>query len=54
VDKAATLYRRWHPSHGIDINDAMLAATVHASGGMIFCLNTKHYPMPEVMARKAW
>ena len=28
VDAAATLYRLWQPSHGLDINDAILAATV--------------------------
>ncbi len=50
----AALYRRWHPSHGIDINDAMLAATAHEAGGVIYCLNMKRYPMPEAMVRKAW
>ena len=54
VDLAATLYRRWHPGHGIDINDAFLAATVMSSGGKIYCLNVKHYPMPEVLSEKPW
>ena len=54
VDRAAALYRRWHPSHGLDINDAILAATALRTGGQIFCLNLKHYPMPELMVRKAW
>ena len=54
VDAAAALYRRWHPSHGLDINDAILAATVMQTGGQIFCLNTKHYPMPGLLVRKAW
>jgi predicted nucleic acid-binding protein len=54
VDKAATLYRRWAPSHGIDANDALLAATVMITGGKIVCLNVKHYPMPEVVVEKAW
>ena len=54
VDAAAALYRRWQPSHGLDINDAILAATVYQTGGQIFCLNTKHYPMPGLLVRKAW
>ena len=54
IDKAASLYRRWHPSHGVDINDAILAATAIETGGQIFCLNTKHYPMPDLLVRRAW
>ena len=54
VDQASTLYRRWNPSHGLDINDAMLAATAMLQGGHIFCLNAKHYPMPDVVVKRAW
>jgi predicted nucleic acid-binding protein len=54
IDHAATLYWKWHPSHGIDANDAILAATAIETGGKIFCLNTKHYPMPDVIVEKAW
>ena len=54
IDKAAALYRRWRPSHGVDINDAVLAATAMQTGGQIFCLNTKHYPMPDLLVRRAW
>src|SRR5260370_19808400 len=48
VDRAAELYRRWNPSHGIDVNDALLAATVATSGGKILTQNLKHYPMHEI------
>jgi predicted nucleic acid-binding protein len=54
VDRAAALYRQWHPAHGLDINDAILAATAMETGGQIFCLNTKHYPMPNLVAVRAW
>jgi predicted nucleic acid-binding protein len=54
IDKAASLYRKWHPSHGIDINDAILVATVMQTGGKIFCLNRKHYPIPEILVTKGW
>lgn len=54
VDDAAELYRKWHPTHGIDINDAMLAATVVSTGGKIYTLNVKHYPTPDLAIVKAW
>lgn len=54
VDAASVLYRKWNPGFGTDVNDAVLAATVMKSGGIIYCLNKKHYPMPEIMVRKAW
>jgi hypothetical protein len=54
VDFGATLYRQWHPSHGADVNDCILAATVMLTGGKIYTLNTKHYPMPDIVAVRAW
>ena len=54
VDDAATLYRRWHPSHGVDLHDVLLAATAMRTGGRIYTLNLKHFPMPEVSVDRAW
>ena len=54
IDEAAALYRTWHPSDGLDINDAILAATAMRTGGQIFCLNKKHYPMRDVLVNRAW
>ena len=54
IDAAAVLYRKWRPTHGIDINDAILAATALQTGGQIFCLNKKNYPMPDLVVRRAW
>jgi predicted nucleic acid-binding protein len=54
IDKAGEIYRRWNPRAGTDPNDAILAATVLETGGRIYTLNTKHYPMPEIIARRAW
>ncbi len=54
IDKAGEFYRHWNPRNGIDINDAILAATAIQSQGSIYTLNTKHYPMPEVVVRQAW
>jgi predicted nucleic acid-binding protein len=52
VDLGGILYRKWHPSHGLDINDALLAALVMQTGGKLFCLNKKHYPMPDIIVEK--
>jgi predicted nucleic acid-binding protein len=54
IDKAGEIYRAWNPRAGIDVNDAILAATVLQSGGKIYTLNTKHYPMPELLVQRAW
>ena len=54
VDKASSLYRKWNPSNGIDPNDAILAATAQITGGKIFTLNTKHFPMKDIVVSKAW
>ncbi len=54
IDQAGKLYRKWNPSHGIDINDAILAATVQSTGGKIYCLNVKHYPFNDIPVQKAW
>lgn len=54
IDKAGEIFRAWNPSHGIDTNDAILAATAMETGGKIFCLNTRHYPMPDLLVERAW
>jgi hypothetical protein len=54
VDRAAGLFRQWKPSHGLDINDAILAATAQVTGGRIYCQNIKHYPMPGLVVERGW
>ena len=54
IDKAGEIYRKWNPRNGIDVNDAILAATVLQTGGIIYTLNSKHYPMPEVTIQRGW
>ena len=54
VDLAGRLFRKWNPSHGVDTNDAILAATAMQTGGRIYTLNVKHYPMPELNVQRAW
>jgi hypothetical protein len=54
VDHGGDLYLQWHLSHGIDENDAILAATVAVTGGKIYTQNLKHYPMPDIAVLKGW
>lgn len=54
IDEAGRLYRRWNPSHGMDANDAILAATVLLNGGVLYTINKRHYPMSDVAVQKAW
>jgi len=54
IDKAGEIYCKWNPRNGIDVNDAILAATVLQTGGIIYTLNSKHYPMPEVTIQRGW
>jgi len=54
VDRGGELYRKWASSHGVDVNDAILAATVLETGGRLFTLNLKHFPMPGLAVAKAW
>jgi predicted nucleic acid-binding protein len=39
------LRRDWGRSHGVGLNDALIAATAQSLGLRLFSLNLKHYPM---------
>lgn len=54
IDQAARFFREWNPSHGIDPNDAILAATVAVYGGRIITQNISHYPMPGIPVQRGW
>lgn len=54
VDLGGELYRTWHPSHGIDVADALLAATALKTGGRIHTLNRRHFPMEDLLVMQAW
>jgi predicted nucleic acid-binding protein len=54
VDKAATYYQMHHPSQGMDVNDALLIATVMHFGGILYTLNVKHYPKDGIVVHRAW
>ncbi len=46
IAKSGGLLRRdYHPSHGVRLADALLAATALAHNAQLKTLNVKHYPM---------
>ena len=54
VDDAAEIFRAWNPSHGIDVHDALLAATILDTGGRLYTQNIKHFPMPDLPVTRGW
>ncbi|NJN70715.1 MAG: type II toxin-antitoxin system VapC family toxin, partial [Nitrospira sp.] len=42
---AGDLRRRWGPSHGTDLPDAILAATAESNRLPLVTFNVRHYPM---------
>jgi predicted nucleic acid-binding protein len=49
VGRQAGIYlRQYRRSHGIEIADALIAATVAANRAQLWTRNRKHYPMKEV------
>lgn len=43
--RAGLLRRQYLKSHGLEIADAIIAATAHAEGSELVTLNRKHFPM---------
>ena len=54
VDRAGALYRRWNPAHGIDVNDALLSASVMETGGKLYTLNERHFHMLDIPFIRPW
>jgi predicted nucleic acid-binding protein len=54
VNRAAPLFWQFQRSHGVDRNDALLAAAALLSEATVYTLNVRHFPMPGVRAIRAW
>lgn len=47
-EQAGYYLRSYHKSHGVEIADALIAATAKVCQALLFTLNRRHYPMPEI------
>lgn len=54
MEFAGDLFRRWHPSNGLDESDALLAASAMLGRGTLYTLNVRHFPMPELNVVRPW
>jgi predicted nucleic acid-binding protein len=45
---AGEYLRVYHPSHQLELGDALIAATALVRGAALWTRNRKHYPMPEI------
>ena len=54
IEFGAQIFRKWQPSHGTDVHDAILAATTKLTGGKIVTLNRKHFPMTDLVVESPW
>jgi len=50
-ERAGAFMRHFHKSHGIDIPDAIIAATAEHHGLTLATLNVKHFPMFQKLKR---
>jgi predicted nucleic acid-binding protein len=46
--RAGEYLRRYRKSHGLELGDALIAATAVGQGAALWTRNRKHYPMPDV------
>lgn len=45
AEKGGFYRRDFGPSHGVDLNDAIIAATAEVEAKSLVTLNRKHFPM---------
>ena len=46
--QAGYYLQKYSKSHGVELGDALIAASAGVSGLMLWTMNKKHYPMPEI------
>ena len=48
-EKAGEYLAKYRESHGVQLGDALIAASVFRSRSALVTLNRKHYPMPDIL-----
>ena len=51
---AGRYLNKYRKSHGMNMADAIIAATAKLTGSKLYTLNTKHYPMSDIEAIKPY
>lgn len=51
ADRGGVLLRHFQASHGLDVSDALIAATAAQHGLELATLNIKHFPMFKGLKR---
>lgn len=46
--KAGQYLKSYSKSHGLELGDALIAATAHSNGMPLWTLNKRHYPMRDI------
>jgi predicted nucleic acid-binding protein len=46
--KAGEYLQKYARSHGVELGDALIAASAHCSESPLWTLNKKHYPMKDI------
>ncbi|MBN1568355.1 MAG: type II toxin-antitoxin system VapC family toxin [Acidobacteria bacterium] len=46
--KAGHYLQKYSKSHGLEVGDALIAASAGVAGLSLWTINKKHYPMPEI------
>jgi len=46
--RAGEFLRLYRKSHGLELGDALIAASAVANAALLWTRNRKHYPMPEI------
>jgi len=47
--RAGTYLRRYRRSHGVEVADALIAASAVENGAALWTRNRRHYPMKEIV-----
>ena len=50
--KAGSYLRAFNRSHGVEVADALIAASAHIHGLKLLTLNLRHYPMRDVRKQR--
>ena len=48
-ERAGRYLAAYHKSHGVELGDALVAASAHVYKARLFTLNVKHDPMKDVL-----